>query len=132
MLTIIESPYAGDVDRNLAYLRDAIADCVRRGESPYASHWMIAASGALNDLEPDERKRGIELGFLWLRVADKQVFYVDLGLSSGMLTAMARGVVMKKTIEIRSLEKWKNEDTYRWTAAAEGDLESLLEVKENL
>lgn len=49
-----------------------------------------------------------------------------------MLAAMARGVVMKKTIEIRSLEKWKNEDTYRWTAAAEADLESLLEVKENL
>lgn len=126
MLTIIECLHAGDVDRNLAYLRDAIADCVRRGESPYASHWMIAA---LNDLEPDERKRGIELGFLWLRVADKQAFYVDLGLSSGMLAAMARGVVMKKTIEIRSLEKWKNEDTYRWTTAAEADLESLLEVK---
>lgn len=35
-----ESPYAGDVNLNLRYLRAAMADCLRLGESPYASHGL--------------------------------------------------------------------------------------------
>lgn len=31
---ILESPYAGDVEANIAYARRCIADCLRRGEAP--------------------------------------------------------------------------------------------------
>ena len=41
MLTVIESPYAGDVEGNLTYLRACLKDCVERGESPYASHGLL-------------------------------------------------------------------------------------------
>lgn len=57
-----------------------------RGESPYASHGLI--SGALD--EATERQRGIEAGYAWWRVADKVVFYTDLGWSRGMAAAMDR------------------------------------------
>jgi hypothetical protein len=33
---IIESPYAGDVDMNVAYTRRAMRDALQRGESPIA------------------------------------------------------------------------------------------------
>ena len=37
-LVVVESPYAGDVEANLAYLRRAMRDCLLRGEAPFASH----------------------------------------------------------------------------------------------
>ena len=37
---IVESPYAGDVAANVEYARAAVADCLRRGEAPFASHLL--------------------------------------------------------------------------------------------
>lgn len=87
---IVESPYAGDVERNVAYARAAIADCIRRGEAPIASHLLFTQPGILNDADPEERQRGIDAGHAWLSVADGVVFYVDLGWSSGMKAARDR------------------------------------------
>lgn len=44
-LVIIESPFAGDVVRNLRYLRACMRDCLRRGEAPYASHALYTQPG---------------------------------------------------------------------------------------
>jgi hypothetical protein len=82
---IIESPYAGDVDRNLRYLRAAMRDCLLRGEAPYASHALYTQPGVLDDTIPRERDLGITAGVAWRDVADLTVFYVDLGWSAGML-----------------------------------------------
>ena len=35
---IVESPYAGDIDKNVRYVRACMRDCLLKGESPYASH----------------------------------------------------------------------------------------------
>lgn len=83
-LVIIESPFAGDRERNERYLDACIADCVARGESPYASHALLTRRGVLDDAKPEERDRGIALGFAWRRVADATVIYADLGISRGM------------------------------------------------
>lgn len=85
-LVVIESPYAGDVERNLRYLDACIRDCIGRGESPYASHKMLTT--ALDDNDPEQRRTGIAAGLEWRRRADLRVFYTDLGWSSGMLAAM--------------------------------------------
>jgi hypothetical protein len=37
---ILESPYAGHVHRNKAYLQLCIRDCIARGEAAFASHQM--------------------------------------------------------------------------------------------
>lgn len=39
-LVVVESPYAGDVKRNEEYARRAMADCLARGEAPFASHLL--------------------------------------------------------------------------------------------
>jgi hypothetical protein len=107
-LVIIESPYKGDnwkdLERNKRYLRSCIRDCINRGESPYASHRML--TDALDDRIPEERALGIRAGLAWRYVQQpvfdddtdhsigilkynlvRHVFYVDLGMSPGMLGA---------------------------------------------
>lgn len=85
-LVVIESPYAGDVDANLAYLDKAILDCLARGESPYASHKMLTT--ALDDDIPDQRALGISAGLAFRRMVQGRVFYCDRGWSSGMRAAL--------------------------------------------
>jgi hypothetical protein len=84
---IIESPYAGDVDRNTTYARRAMADSLRRGEAPIASHLLYTQGGILDDSNPDERKLGIAAGLAWRDRADAIIFYADLGWSKGMQDA---------------------------------------------
>lgn len=84
---IIESPYAGDVAGNEAYLRRCILDCLRRGEAPFASHRMY--TDALDDVNPEERVLGIDAGFAWRHVAELTVFYIDRGWSNGMRLGLA-------------------------------------------
>jgi hypothetical protein len=85
---IIESPYeASDSQRielNLRYLRACLADCMRRGESPFASHGLYTQPGVLRDKVPEERMAGIHAGFAWRGAADATVVYTDLGTSTGM------------------------------------------------
>lgn len=86
-LVIMESPYAGDVNRNLRYARAALRDCLDRGESPLASHLLYTQPGILDDANPDERTLGIAAGIAWAKCCDRAVFYVDLGWSNGMNAA---------------------------------------------
>jgi hypothetical protein len=81
---IVESPYAGDIERNERYARACLADCLKRGETPFASHLLYTQPGVLRDNDPAERKLGIDAGFVWRRVAEATVIYTDLGWSSGM------------------------------------------------
>ena len=46
---IVESPYAGDIEKNMRYLRACIRDCLLRGETPYASHALYTQDGVLRD-----------------------------------------------------------------------------------
>ncbi len=87
-LVIVESPYAGDVAKNLAYVRACMRDCLLRGEAPYASHALYTQLGVLDDTVHEERRLGMEAGFEWSRVEGvTRVFYLDLGRSRGMVEA---------------------------------------------
>lgn len=86
-LVIIESPYAGEVDLNVAYARAAMRDSLNRGEAPIASHLLYTQPGILRDDVPEERQWGIDAGLAWRRVAEAAAFYVDRGWSGGMLAA---------------------------------------------
>lgn len=94
MIVVIESPYAAktkaDAEMHRIYAGRAMRDSVIRGETPLASHILYAASGALDDNNPDERDLGIRTGYKLWRVADRIVFYLDYGMSSGMEKAMKR------------------------------------------
>ena len=85
---IVESPYAGDTERNLRYLRACLADCLRRGEAPFASHGLYTQPGVLDDSDPEQRKLGIEAGFAWRTMAEATIVYSDLGISRGMISGI--------------------------------------------
>jgi hypothetical protein len=100
-LVILESPYHGDVDKNVAYACEAIRDALQRGEAPMASH--ILYTRALSDKNPAERKLGIAAGLAWGRVAEATVVYVDLGISPGMQHGIERATAEGREIEYRRL-----------------------------
>lgn len=102
-LVIIESPYAGDTERNLRYLRACMRDCLLRGEAPFASHGLYTQPGVLKDEVPEDRKLGVEAGFEWRRKADATVVYTDLGFSSGMYAGIQNAASICQPIEMRSL-----------------------------
>ncbi|MER2535505.1 MAG: hypothetical protein ABTQ31_10130 [Rhizobiaceae bacterium] len=104
-LVILESPYAGDVDANVAYARLAVRDCLLRGEAPIASHLLYAQPGVLDDTVPAERALGIEAGLLWGRFAEITVVYTDRGISSGMRQGIARARFEGRLVEYRSLSE---------------------------
>lgn len=106
-LVIVESPYAEDVERNLKYVRAAMADCLRRGEAPFACHALYTQPGVLDDTKPEERSLGMWAGFYWGEKADATVVYGDLGMSSGMKAGIARAEKLGRPIEYRTLEDWQ-------------------------
>jgi hypothetical protein len=105
-LVVIESPYAGDVERNVAYARAAMRDCLMRGEAPLASHLLYTQPSVLKDEISEERHLGIAAGLAWGRLAEATVVYVDLGLTVGMEQGMADARLVGRPIERRSLPSW--------------------------
>lgn len=102
-LVVIESPFSGDVERNLKYVRACMADCFRRGEAPFASHALYTQPGVLDDNIPEERKLGMVAGFEWGDLAQLTVVYEDLGYSHGMHEGIDRAKKAGREIEVRRL-----------------------------
>jgi hypothetical protein len=100
---IIESPYAGDVERNVEYARKCLRDSLLRGESPLASHLLYTQEGVLYDSLSEERALGIDAGLSWLAVADLHVFYADYGFSKGMEYALEKAKRDGASIDIRRI-----------------------------
>jgi hypothetical protein len=109
---VIESPYAGNIEKNLTYLRACMKDCLLRGEAPYASHGLYTQEGVLDDTIPEERRMGMEAGFAMNLKMDATVVYNDLGISDGMKEGMLRASQENRPVEIRSLNDWKKKKDY--------------------
>jgi len=112
----IESPYAGDIEANVAYAKECVLDCLRRGEAPYASHLFFTQTGILRDELPFEREMGIEAGLAWQAASELVAVYVDRGVSEGMRKGIARAVAMWIPVSVRTLggdahieAKWRRE-----------------------
>jgi hypothetical protein len=100
---VVETPFAGDLARNIAYARRAVRDAVLRGEAPIASHLLLTQEGILRDEIPEERAIGIAAGQAWFAVADCLCVYIDHGISPGMRAAMNAAAAIGVAIEIRQL-----------------------------
>jgi len=102
-LVIVESPYAGDIEANVAYARRAIRDCLSRGEAPIASHLLFTQPGILRDDKPEERSLGIRAGHAWIAAADAVVVYQDRGISAGMKAGIDAAVCCGVPVEYRTI-----------------------------
>ncbi len=100
---VLESPYAGDVERNVQYARMCLRDCILRGEAPIASHLLYTQAGVLDDNVPDERKLGIEAGLEWGKLAEATVAYTDYGISRGMQYGIERAKQEGRPVEYRRI-----------------------------
>jgi len=98
---ILESPYAGNLLLNRAYLDVCILDCFMRDEAPFASHLMYTS--ALDDTDPAQRSFGIEAGFAQWVSRPRVVFFTDLGITRGMYRAIRRAKEFDIQIEFRSV-----------------------------
>ncbi len=102
-LVILESPYAGDIEKNVAYARACVRDSLSRGEAPIASHLLYTQPGILSDDVPAERQWGIDAGLAWKAVAHGSVVYTDHGITRGMEYGIAAAESAGLPIEFRSL-----------------------------
>ncbi|MFA5124483.1 MAG: hypothetical protein WC473_01470 [Patescibacteria group bacterium] len=107
ILVLVESPFAGEIAKNVRYARACIHDCLIRGEYPFASHLFYTQTGILRDEIPGERKLGIDAGLAWGKKADKTVVYMDLGLSQGMQYGIKAAKEADRPIEFRYLPDWE-------------------------
>lgn len=103
-MVIVESPYKGDIERNVAYARACIRNCLTRGEAPFASHLLYTQDGVLRDDSPVERKQGIEAGLELAKRADLTAVYIDFGISGGMDWGIFAANECKRPIEYRRLD----------------------------
>ena len=103
-LVIVESPYAGEIEANVAYARAAIRDALSRGEAPIASHLLYTQPGVLRDEIHAERQWGIDAGLAWGKVANATVVYTDRGISRGMEYGIAAAQKDGRPVEYRSIK----------------------------
>jgi hypothetical protein len=103
-LVVIESPYSGDTEANIAYARRAVRDCLLRGEAPIASHLVYTQPGIFNDSIPLERQFGILAHHAWMRKADVCALYIDRGVSKGMEQGLAAAKIAGIQVEYRKLD----------------------------
>lgn len=104
-LVIIESPYAGEVERNVKYAQRCMHNSLLKGEAPFISHLLYTQ--CLDDKIPEERKMGMDAGWEYIRVSDYSVVYKDYGISDGMEKGIEIAEKLGHRIEYREIGKNK-------------------------
>jgi len=100
---VIESPYSGETERNIAYARAAVRDSLLRGESPIAWHLLYTQPGILDDNDANQRQWGISAGLSWLQAADAVAVYIDRGITPNMQSGIAAAEDIHLPVEYRTV-----------------------------
>lgn len=109
---IIESPYGKrpdgstctpeEIAENLRYFWLCVKDSLARGEAPFGSHGFYP--NVLDDGTPEERTAGILAGFAWAAAGELRAFYLDRGVTPGMLLGRANAIKIGQRVETRRIE----------------------------
>lgn len=103
---VIESPFSGDVEANIAYAQAALKENLLAGRAPIASH--LVYTQVLDDDLEHERMLGIHAGFAWNSAADEVNFYTDNGFSSGMNYGLEAAKKNGTLVVMKTIDNWDN------------------------
>jgi len=101
---LVESPFAGEVEENLAYAQKCMRHVFFSGylggeqQIPIASHCFFTL--ALDDHNQHERTIGMQAGFAMRSLAAETRVYLDRGLSAGMIHGIRHAIETGKTISL--------------------------------
>ena len=85
-LIYVASPYAGDVERNVEYAKQACRTVTESGHAFFAPHLLYPS--VLDDAVPAERQAGMEMGLTLLHRCD-ELWCFGPCVSSGMQAEIA-------------------------------------------
>lgn len=111
-LVYIASPYAGDIEKNVAFAKAACRYVVAQGCTPVAVHLMYPQF--LDDCVPEEREAGLKMGMRVLAACD-EIWLCGERMSAGMKAEEAEakrlGIPIRKVLssDICSLQTQKEE-----------------------
>ena len=95
------------MERNISHARACLKDALKRGEAPLASHLLYTQPGILDDGISEERKLGMEAGFVWGALAKTCTVYIDYGVTSAMLEGIKRAEQAGLQVKYRTLDDAK-------------------------
>ena len=98
----VASPYAGDVEQNLAFVKAACLDVIGQGHTPIAVHLLYPQF--LDDNSPVEREIGLQLGRNILRCCDELWAYggrISTGMQAEIAAAQAMGIPVQYVPELQ-------------------------------
>ena len=98
-LIYVASPYAGDVERNVEYAKQACRTVMESGHAFFAPHLLYPA--VLDDAVPEERQTGIEMGLTLLHRCDELWTFGPVP-SSGMQAEIAEAEQLR--IPVRRMD----------------------------
>ncbi len=86
-LIFVASPYAGDVEKNIAFAKRACRYVMEQGHAFFAPHLLYPQ--ILDDTDPKERKTGLKLGLSILKKFD-ELWVCGNRISAGMEAEIER------------------------------------------
>ena len=99
-LIYVASPYAGDVQKNTEFAKEACRHAMSEGHAFFAPHLLYPA--ILDDNQPQERQLGINMGLAMLSHCDELWCYGDR-ISHGMMEEIAEadrlGIPIRRVME---------------------------------
>ena len=96
-LIYVASPYAGDVERNVEYAKQACRTVMESGHAFFAPHLLYPA--ILDDAVPAERQQGLDMGLTMLERCDELwAFgpYISAGMRAEMAAAADLGIPIRQ------------------------------------
>jgi hypothetical protein len=102
---IMESPFAGDVSKNVIYAKALMHNLSHKGYAPSASHLLYTQM--LDDTKEFDRNLGINKGLDYAHNKDS-IIGIDRGVSGGMIYGIKRAMNEERSFNFTTLSKDEN------------------------
>ena len=96
-LVYIASPYAGDVESNVLFAKDACRYAIQQGAAPVAAHLLYPQ--LLDDRIPEEREAGLRMGLRVLEACDELWLcgeHISVGMQKELEAAERLGIPVRR------------------------------------